>query len=200
MWTYATLSVGLAAGQRGDSKTSIRWMEEGLGKLESGMVGGSPGELTVLAARARIALGESWAEQFRNTPLVVPLEKSLATKDRLFRQAFGAFAKAENEAPLGLSLQASLLAGDLLVEYGKAILASQRPKGLTGSDREAYEEGLKNRARTFFERSMERYAGALERLGMEGGSPDLAAPIRKRLETAQALLEGAVSGKEGRAE
>jgi hypothetical protein len=35
---------------------------------------------------------------------------------------------------------------------------------------------------------------------MEGGSPDLAAPIRKRLETAQALLEGAVSGKEGRAE
>jgi tetratricopeptide (TPR) repeat protein len=200
MWTYATLSVGLAAGQRGDTKGSIRRMEEGLRKVDSGMEGGSPAELAELAGKARIAVGENWAEQFRKTRLVVPLEKSLSIKDRFFRQALDAFAKAESEAPLELSLQASQLSGDLLVEYGKAILASQRPKGLRGSDREEYEEGLKTRASSFFERSIDWYAGALERLEAEEGSSDLAVPIRKRLETAQALLEGTAAAKEGKAE
>jgi TolA-binding protein len=200
MWTYATLSVGLAAGRRGDTKTSIRRMEEGLRKVDSGMEGGSPAELAELAGRARIAVGENWAEQFRKTRLVVPLEKSLSVKDRFFRRALGAFAKAESEAPLELSLQASQLSGDLLVEYGKAILASQRPKGLRGSDREAYEEGLKARARSFFERSVDWYAGALDRLEAGEGPSDLAVPIRKRLETAQTLMEGTAAAKEGKAE
>ncbi len=200
MWTYATLSVGLAAGRRGDTKVSIRWMEEGLRKVDSGMNGGSPAELAELAGRARIAVGENWAEQFRKTRLVVPLEKSLSVKDRFFRRALGAFAKAESEAPLELSLQASQRSGDLLVEYGKAILASQRPKGLRGSDREEYEEGLKARARSFFERSVDWYAGALDRLETEEGPSDLAVPIRKRLETAQTLMEGTAAAKEGKAE
>jgi hypothetical protein len=200
MWTYATLSVGLAAGQRGDTKVSIRLMEEGLRKVDSGMEGGSPEEVAELAGKARIAVGESWAEQFRMTRLVVPLDKSLAIKDRLFRQALGAYAKAESEAPLELSLQASQLSGDLLVEYGKALLASQRPKGLRGSDREEYEEGLKTRARSFFERSVDWYAGALERLERGGGTPDLAMPIRKRLGDVQALLDSTMTVKEGKGE
>jgi tetratricopeptide (TPR) repeat protein len=200
MWTYATLSVGLAAWQWGDTKGSIRLMEEGLQKVDSGMEGGFPEELAELAGKARIAVGESWAEQFRKTRLVVPLDKSLAAKDRLFRRALDAFSKAENEAPLELSLQASQLSGDLLVEYGKAILVSQRPKGMRGSDREAYEEGLKTRARFYFERSVDWYGAALERLEKEGGASDLAVPIRKRLDTAQALLENTVSKKGGKVE
>ena len=200
MWNYATLSVGLAAWQRGESKTSIPLMGEGLRKVDAGTGDGSPQELAVLAARARIAIGENWAGQFRTARLVIPLEKSLATKDRLFRQALGAFAKAESEAPLELSLQASQLSGDLFTEYGKAVLASQRPKGLEGSDREGYEEALKARAKSFFERSVERYAGALERLEKERGASDLAGPIRTRLGTAKALLESTLSTKEGKAE
>jgi len=39
---------------------------------------------------------------------------------------------------------------------------------LKKADREGYEEGLKIRARSFFERSVDRYAGALERLEKEG--------------------------------
>jgi hypothetical protein len=175
-------------------------MEEGLRKVDSGMEGGSPEEVAELAGKARIAVGESWAEQFRMTRLVVPLDKSLAIKDRLFRQALGAYAKAESEAPLELSLQASQLSGDLLVEYGKALLASQRPKGLRGSDREEYEEGLKTRARSFFERSVDWYAGALERLERGGGTPDLAMPIRKRLGDVQALLDSTMTVKEGKGE
>jgi tetratricopeptide (TPR) repeat protein len=197
MWTYATLSVGLAAWQRGDAKGSIRLMEEGLQRVDSGMEGGSYGELAELAGKARIAVGERWAEQFRETRIVVPLDKSLAAKDRFFRRAIGAFSKAESDAPLELSLQASRLTGDLLVDYGKAILDSQRPRGLKGNDREVYEEGLKTRARFFFEQSVDRYAGALERLEKERGASDLAVPIRERLEIAKVLLDSTGPAKEG---
>jgi TolA-binding protein len=200
MWTYATLSVGLAAWQRNDSKTSIPLLEEGLRRVDAGAGEESPEALGVLAARARIAIGENWAGQFRMTRLVLPLEKSLATKDRFFRQALGAFTKAESEAPLEISLQASRLAGDLFMEYGNAVLASQRPKGVKGSDLEQYEEALTARARSFFERSVERYAGALERLEKEGGASELAVPIRTRLETAKKLLEGTAAAKGGKAE
>jgi hypothetical protein len=197
-WAYATLSLGLAGRQRGETKSSIRLMEEGLRKADAGVEEEAPEEFAVLTGKARIAVGENWAEQFRKTRLLVPLDKSLAIKDRFFRRALGAFEKVESEAPLEVALQASLLSGDLLVEYGKAILASQRPKGLKGGDREGYEEALRDRARSFYERSLDRYAGALDRLEDEEGPADLAVPIRKRLETAQALLEETMTAKEGK--
>jgi hypothetical protein len=197
-WAYATLSLGLAGRQRGETKSSFRLMEEGLRKADAGVEEEAPEEFAELTGKARIAIGENWAEQFRKTRLVVPLEKSLAIKDRFFRRALGAFEKVESEAPLEVGLQASLLSGDLLVEYGKAIQASQRPKGLKGSDREGYEEALRDRARSFYERSLDRYTGALDRLEDEEGPADLAVPIRKRLETAQALLEETMTAKEGK--
>ena len=191
MWTYASLFLGLDGWRRGDPKKSIRLMEEGLRKLEAGVEENSPEDLAELAGKVRIAIGENWADQFRKTRLVVPLEKSLAFKEKLFRRALGEFEKAGKEAPLEVALHADLLSGDLFVEYGKAILDSQRPKGLKGSDREEYEEALRKRARSYIERSVDWYAGALERLEEEEGPSDLAVPIRNRLETAQLLLEGA---------
>lgn len=199
-WTYATLSLGLDGWGREKSKTSIRLMEEGLRKVDAAAGEEESGEVAELAGKARIAIGESWAEQFRKTRLVVPLEKSLAVKDRLFRRALGFFEKAAEDSPLEVAIQADLLSGDLLVEYGKAILDSQRPKGLKGADRQEYEEALWTRARSFFERSADWYAGALERLEEGEGPPDLAVPIRKRLETAQLLMEGPAQGMERRAQ
>jgi TolA-binding protein len=197
-WAYATLTLGLAGRRRGETKLSIRLMEEGLRKADAGVEEEAPEEFSELAGKVRIAVGENWAEQFRRTRLLVPLDKSLAIKDRFFRRALGAFEKVESEAPLEVALQASLLSGDLLVEYGKAILASQRPKGLKGGDREGYEEALRGRARSFYERSLDRYAGALDRLEDEEGPADLAVPIRVRLTAAQALLEEATTAKEGK--
>ena len=197
-WAYATLSLGLAGRQPGETKLSIRLMEEGLRKADAGVEEEAPEEFAVLTGKARIIVGENWAEQFRKTRLLVPLDKSLAIKDRFFRRALGAFEKAESEAPLEVALQASLRSGDLLVEYGKAILASQRPKGLKGDDREGYEEALRDQARSFYERSLDRYAGALDRLEDEEGPSDLAVPIRKRLETAQVLLEETMTVKKGK--
>jgi len=197
-WVYATLSLGLAGRQRGETKSSIRLMEEGLRKADAGVEAEAPEEYAELTGKARVAIGENWAGQFRTARLLVPLEKSLAVKDRFFRRALGAFEKAESEAPLEVALQATLLSGDLLVEYGKAILASQRPRGLKGGDREEYEGALRDRARSFYERSLDRYVGALDRLEDEEGPADLADPIRERLEAALTLLEETTTATEGK--
>ena len=120
--------------------------------------------------------------------LVIPLEKSLARKDQFFRRALEEFGKAQWEAPLEVSVTASRWSGDLLLEFGKAILSSQRPKGMTRGEGETYENALAARARTYFERALDWYSGSLERLGVEEGRASLAVPIRQRMLEAQRLM------------
>jgi tetratricopeptide (TPR) repeat protein len=185
---YATISVGLFSWERGDVKTALRELEGGVRQLDDGLEEDAPSDLWKLGGRARIVLGGYWAEQFRKLKLVVPLEKNLAIKNRFFQRALAMLEKAKEESPTEISINASQMSGDLFVEFGKSILDSQRPKGLTGEERETYEGGLKERARGFFQKGLEWYVGALDRLEAEKGPADLAMPIRERIEVAQRLF------------
>lgn len=198
MTAYATLSLGRLALQGGDTRKAIGYLEEGLRQLEAGVEKEAPREFFVLAGEARTAIGEYWADQFRRMTLTVPLGKTLAVKDRFFRRALASFDKARSEAPVEASLNASLRSGDLFVEFGKSILESQRPKGLTGEESGSYENALKDRARTFFERGQDRYTGVLDRIEAEEGPSELAAAIRQRLQEIQTLLSGMPTGSEAK--
>jgi tetratricopeptide (TPR) repeat protein len=185
---YATFSIGLLAWERGDAKTAVRELEEGIRKMDAGPEKDAPRELFEIGGRGIIVLGKYWAEQFRKLKLVDPLEKSLAIKDRFFRRALALFEKAKQESPTEIAIQASQMSGDLFLDFGKSILEAQRPKGLKGEERERFEEALSERARGFFENAMDWYVGALDRLEAEEGPADLAVPIRERIENAQVLL------------
>jgi tetratricopeptide (TPR) repeat protein len=188
MSAYATLVIGATNLQDGKTKTAIREMEAGLRQIDAGLEPDAPGELMEMAGKARISIGENWADQFRKASLVLPLEKSLAVKERFFRQALAAFEMAGIDAPLEVALDASRLSANLFVEFGKSILESQRPKGMDGRESAIYDEALKSRARTLFEKAFDRYLNAFDRLESEKGPPDLAVPFRDRLEEVQALL------------
>jgi len=185
---YATLSVGLFSWERGDVKKALRELEGGVRQLDTGLEEDTPGDLWKLGGRARIVLGGYWAEQFRKMDLVVPLEKNLAIKNRFFQRALAMYEKAIEESPTEVSINASQMSGDLFVEFGKSILVSQRPKGLKGEEKVSYEEGLKERAGGFFQKGIEWYVDALDRLEAEKGPPDLAMSIRERIEIAQKLF------------
>jgi TolA-binding protein len=185
---YATLSIGLFAWKRGDAKTAVRETEGGIRGMDAGLDNDAPVDVYELGGRARIALGEYWAEQFRQLKLVAPLEKNLAIKDRFFQRALALFEKASEESPIEIAINASQMSGDLFLEFGRAILGSQRPKGLKESESAIFEEGLKERARAFFEQGLAWYVGALDRLEEEKGPADLASPIRERIENAQGLV------------
>ncbi len=190
MSVYASLAAGLLDWNGRKTKAGIRELEAGLRRMAEGVEPEATGALNELAAKARMAIGEYWSEQFRAWRLAAPLEKSLAIKDRFFRRALAEFETTEREAPLELAVAASGLSGDLFVDFGKSILASEIPKAVKGADREQYREALRTRARSFFERAMDTYSGALDRLEAEDGPSDLAVPIRQRLEEAQRLLAG----------
>ncbi|MBK5095114.1 MAG: hypothetical protein JJE32_05475 [Deltaproteobacteria bacterium] len=185
---YATLSIGLFAWKRGDAKTAVRETEGGIRQMDKGLEKDAPGDIFELGGRARIALGEYWAEQFRKLKLVPPLEKNLAIKDRFFQRALVLFEKASEESPIEIAIDASQMSGDLFVEFGRSILGSQRPKGLKENESAMFEEGLNERARVFFEKGLAWYVGALDRLVAEKGPADLASPIRERIEIAQRLV------------
>jgi TolA-binding protein len=196
MNAYASLTIGLLDWKSGETKSAVRELEEGLHRVSAGVESDAPGEVSELAVKAQIAIGEYWADQFRKLQLVPPMEKNLALKDRLFRKSLAAFEKAEREAPLESSVHATRRSGDLMVEFGKAILGAQRPKGLKGEERAKYEEALAARARTFFERAADWYTGALDRIEDDEGSPDLALPILLKLEETQELLAETPGGPE----
>ena len=193
--TYATISIGLLAWDRGDAKTAVRELEEGVRMMDAGVEKDAPRELYDIEGRGIIVLGQYWAEQFRKITLVDPLEKSLAIKDRFFRRALALFEKAKQESPTEIAIQASQMSGDLFVDFGKSILGAQRPRGLKGEESERFEEALSERARGFFEKAMDWYVGALDRLEAEQGPADLAVPIRERIENAQLLLAGTNAGR-----
>ncbi|MGW8286380.1 MAG: tetratricopeptide repeat protein, partial [Candidatus Deferrimicrobiaceae bacterium] len=185
---YATLSIGLIEWKRGNAKTAVREMEGGIRRMDDGLEKDAPRDIFELGGRARIALGEYWAEQFRKLKLVPPLEKNLAIKDRFFKRALVLFEKASEESPIEIAINASQKSGDLFVEFGRSILGVQRPKGLKENESAAFEEGLNERARVFFEKGLAWYVGALDRLEAEKGPADLASPIRERIEIAQRLV------------
>jgi tetratricopeptide (TPR) repeat protein len=185
---YAALSLGLMDYGDGKAETAFRALEAGLKRLDGGVEENAPPEFIGLAAEARIVVGRFRADAFRKLKLAPPFERSLAVKERLFRRALEAFREAEKEAPLERALVAGQLSGDLLVEFGKAILLSERPRGLGAAEREAYERALRDRARSFFERARDYYAGLLDRLESEGGPFDLAVAIAHRLEETRSLL------------
>jgi tetratricopeptide (TPR) repeat protein len=188
MAAYATLAIGAMILKGGDAKTAIREIEEGLRLVDAGLEQDAPEELNEMAGKARISIGENWAEQFRKAHLVLPLERSLAVKERFFRRALAAFEAAGVDAPLDVALDASRLSADLFLEFGKSILDSQRPRGMGRTERARYDEALNGRARALFERAFEGYSRTFDRLEDSSGTPDLAVPIRERLEEVQALL------------
>ena len=185
---YATLSIGLFAWTRGDAKTALRETEGGIRQMDAGLEADAPEDIFEIGGRARIALAQYWAEQFRKLTLVAPLEKNLAIKDRFFQRALALFEKASEESPIEIAINASRMAGDLFLEFGKAILGAQSPKGLKEGERAIFEEGLKERASTFFEQGLAWYVGALDRLESEEGPADLASQILEKIEVAQELV------------
>ncbi|HZD54741.1 MAG TPA: hypothetical protein VE080_00675 [Candidatus Aquicultoraceae bacterium] len=191
---YATISIGLLSWARGDAGTAVRELEEGLRAMDGGLETDAPRDVFEAGGNGILVLGQYWAEQFRKLKLVPPLEKNLAIKDRFFRRALALFDKADRGFPPDVAVQATLMAGDLFIEYGKSVLEAQRPKGLSGEEGERFETALSERAAGLFEKGMDRYAGALVHLEEGGGAAEMAAKIRERIENAQVLLAGTAVG------
>lgn len=107
-----------------------------------------------LAAKASLALAAPAAQAFRAVALVEPLKKTLALKKVRMEQALAAYATAADYGIAEVATAATFETASLYQDFGRALLASQRPKRMSRAEREQYEVMLEEQAFPFEEKAI----------------------------------------------
>ncbi|MCU7921239.1 MAG: tetratricopeptide repeat protein [Candidatus Thiodiazotropha sp. (ex Dulcina madagascariensis)] len=116
-----------------------------------------------LAAQATIRLAEPILEGFRRVKLKAPLEKNLKLKKRRMQEAIAAYKKAAEYAVAEVTTAATYRIGEMYQQFGAALMASERPKGLNAEELEQYEILLEEQAYPFEEKAITLHESNVER-------------------------------------
>jgi TolA-binding protein len=108
-----------------------------------------------LGAQAALALAQPVADEYRRLALVEPLQQSLRNKRARFERALKAYADAAEYGVAEVSTAATFHTAELYRDFGRALLASQRPRGLSKDEREQYDVLLEEQAFPFEEKALE---------------------------------------------
>lgn len=142
------------AKKRGDAKQHQAWLAA-LMKLESGGGGQRTDRTRALAAEAAMTLAEPDYVAFQKVRLVEPLKKSLKTKKEKMQQALKRYTEAAEYGSVEVATAATYRIADIYHELSRALMASQRPKGLKGDELEQYNVLLEEQAFPFEEKAIE---------------------------------------------
>ena len=116
-----------------------------------------------LAATASIQLAEPARQAFRRVKLKAPLEKNLKLKKRQMQTAIKAYKKAAEYGVAEVTTAATHRIGEIYQQFGSALMASERPKGLNAEELEQYEILLEEQAYPFEEKAITLYESNIER-------------------------------------
>ena len=108
-----------------------------------------------LAATAALVLAEKTFDSFKELPLVQPFEESLAEKQRRMDTAMQAFESLVDYQVADVTAAATYYIAETYYEFSQAVTNSERPAGLSKSEKAAYEEGIEEEAYPFEERAIE---------------------------------------------
>ncbi len=111
-----------------------------------------------LGASAALALAEPVAEAYRKIALTEPLQKQLKLKKAKMEDALRAYAVATDYGVADVTTEASFHVATVYRDFGRALLASERPKKLSKIEREQYNVLLEEQAYPFEEKATAMYA------------------------------------------
>lgn len=107
-----------------------------------------------LGATAALALAEPVVADYRKVALVEPLAKQLKLKKQRMEEALKAYAVATDYGVADVTTAATFHVAALYHDFGKAMLASQRPKKLNKAELEQYNVMLEEQAYPFEEKAI----------------------------------------------
>jgi tetratricopeptide (TPR) repeat protein len=107
-----------------------------------------------LGAMSAIALAEPAAAEYRKVQLVEPLARQLKLKKAKLEDALKAYAVASDYGVAEATTAATFHTASLYQDFGKALIASQRPKKLSKLELEQYNVMLEEQAFPFEEKAM----------------------------------------------
>ncbi|HYB50106.1 MAG TPA: tetratricopeptide repeat protein [Burkholderiaceae bacterium] len=142
------------AKEQGGPAQALPWMREVLQADQSG--GSARTDRTrYLGATAALALAEPVEEDYKKVQLVEPLKKQLKLKKAKMEEALKAYAVAADYGVADVATAATFHTAQLYQDFGKSLLASQRPKGLSKDEIEQYNVMLEEQAFPFEEKAIE---------------------------------------------
>jgi len=107
-----------------------------------------------LAAKASLELAEPMFEKFKRIKLALPLKQSLARKKEAMQAAIDRFQSMVDYGVAEVTSAATYYLGELYHDFTRALLHSERPKGLSKLEKEQYEILLEERAYPFEEKAI----------------------------------------------
>ncbi len=108
-----------------------------------------------LGATAALAMAEPVFEGYRKVALIEPLAKQLKLKKTKLEETLKAYAVAADYGVADVTTAATFHTAALYQDFGRALLASQRPKKLSKTELEQYNVLLEEQAFPFEEKSTE---------------------------------------------
>lgn len=140
--------------KQGQSTQRLAWSRELVDAERKG--GGERNDRTrYLGAISALVAVEPLEESYRATRLVEPLKQSLKLKKERMENLLQAYGVAAEYGAADVATQATYRTAELYNDFGKALLDSQRPKGLKGDELEQYNVLLEEQAYPFEEKSIE---------------------------------------------
>jgi len=108
-----------------------------------------------LGAMGALVMAEPTYEAYRKVALVEPLAKNLKLKKAKMEEVLKAYSVAANYGVADVTTAATYHIAVVYQDFGKALMASQRPKKLSKLELEQYNVMLEEQAYPFEEKSME---------------------------------------------
>lgn len=108
-----------------------------------------------LGSLSALVMAEPLDEAYRGVRLVEPLKKNLKRKKDKLQQALQAYTIAADYGVPEAASTATYRTAELYNDFGKALLDSQRPKGLSKDELEQYNVMLEEQAYPFEEKAIE---------------------------------------------
>jgi tetratricopeptide (TPR) repeat protein len=116
-----------------------------------------------LAAQASLALVQPVHQGFKRVRLKAPLKKNLKRKKQQMQQAISGYKKAADYGVSEVTTAATYHIGELYQEFGKALMNSERPKGLNEEELEQYEILLEEQAYPFEDKAINLHEANIKR-------------------------------------
>jgi tetratricopeptide (TPR) repeat protein len=108
-----------------------------------------------LGGQATLVLAEPVLEAYKKVPLIEPLQRQLKLKKAKMDDVLKAYAVASDAGVAEVITAATFHTAALYQDFGKAMLGSQRPKGLKKMELEQYNVLLEEQAFPFEEKAIE---------------------------------------------
>ncbi|HEY5604181.1 MAG TPA: tetratricopeptide repeat protein [Gammaproteobacteria bacterium] len=117
-----------------------------------------------LAAKASLELAEPQLRSFQQVKLIAPLQTNLKDKKQKMEVAVKAYTEAANYGIEEVTTASVYWLGEIYGKFGKELLNSERPPGLSPEELEQYDLLLEEQAYPFEEKSINIHESNVERV------------------------------------